>query len=144
MQMTEDPANCYDVNYEGSRRTVLCNTVKNVLVVLPYAKDHPLAARLNVELKFNGKTLEGELDCEKGMKKVRESFQATYQPQLAKIMGWDKDKMPLLSACNKEACFTTRNGGYYRWNDLANKPLEPILGHFDWKGHGCDAFAKLE
>jgi hypothetical protein len=122
----------------------MCNTVTNVLVVLPYAKDHPLAARLNVALRFNGKTLGGELDCEKGMSRVRDSYSSTYQPQLAKVMNWDKDKMPLLSACNKEDCFSVRHGGYYKWNDLANKPLEPILGHFDWKGHGCDAFEQLK
>ncbi|KAH7068369.1 hypothetical protein BKA63DRAFT_112731 [Paraphoma chrysanthemicola] len=143
-QMTEDAANCYEVNFKGSRHTTMCNTVTNVLVVLPYAKDHPLAARLNVVLRFNGKTLEGELDCEKGLKKARESYSTTYQPQLAKVMNWSKVKMPLISACNKEDCFSVRKGGYLKHNDLANKPIEPILGHFDWKGNGCDWFHPLE
>ncbi|KAF2023806.1 hypothetical protein EK21DRAFT_94605 [Setomelanomma holmii] len=79
----------------------MCNTVKNMLVVLPCAKGHLVALRLNVEIKFNGKTTESSLDCEGGLKKVHERFASTHGPGLAKVLGWGwENKTPLLSAFN--------------------------------------------
>jgi hypothetical protein len=102
---TDNPANCYTVNFESSRRTTVCNVPTDVLVVWPARGKAPVQARVNIRLFFNGKTEFGNVDCNGGLRNIAWYFKDNIRPSMAKVMGWAENKIRLFNSCQKQECF---------------------------------------
>lgn len=73
--MTEDPSNCYEVNFPDCRHTTMCNDAKHILVVFPVTKDGVrVEARVNVLVEFNGASTEGTYDCTTSFQPITDFF----------------------------------------------------------------------
>lgn len=101
--MTEVSENCYTHDFEGSRRTTLCNVGKQVLVALPINRGK-VQAVVKVDVMFNGKTEAGKFDCAKTVPRVLEDFKATRQAEIGQFNNWGEDKIVPLPMCAVDDC----------------------------------------
>lgn len=116
--MSNDSNNCYYTDFQFSRRTYMCNVARHVLVVYPANKDRMAEVRFNVklELKFDHGPVTrpvGDYNCPSSQPAIADYFKTHSKLEIAKVMGWDSNKMPLLMSCQNESCSDTRNG--YNW-----------------------------
>lgn len=112
--MADDPANCVDIDFPMSRCTRLCNVAKHVLIVFPANDDRPFEVRFNVKTDLLYPNVKGnpsgDYNCQSSLPAIADHFKTSVKPQLAKVMGWDANKIPLMMSCQKEDCFDTRDG----------------------------------
>jgi hypothetical protein len=101
--MTEVDENCYTHDFEGSRRTTMCNVAKQVLVAMPI-NGGKIQAVVKVDVQFNGKTEGGKWDCAKTLPRVLEDFKTTRQAEIGQFNNWGEDKIVPLPMCANDDC----------------------------------------
>jgi hypothetical protein len=88
----------------------MCNVARKMLVVFPRNDHDAVQVRLNVEVAFNGNTLDGDYDCGSTAKLIGQYTKLTAIPRIAKLLGWIESNIALFSTCsiNGDECFDTR------------------------------------
>jgi hypothetical protein len=105
--MTDDPANCYDVDFPGSRKTKMCNIGKQLIVAFP-TNGGDVQARLDVSIQFNGDTKEGSWNPDNMEGPIKDYFDNEVKDVLGNAMQWPKEKIVLRTSSQPEGCFNTK------------------------------------
>lgn len=121
MKMVEDEANCYTVHFRGSRATKMCNISRHLVVAFP-TNGGTIAARLNVEIGFNGKTDEGKFDCDKAIGPIDTDFRKQAKPAIAKVLKWDESKIAVFTTCQSPKCFNYGEKNGYKFGKEWEEP----------------------
>ncbi|KAF2818660.1 hypothetical protein CC86DRAFT_308748 [Ophiobolus disseminans] len=104
----EELENCYYTDFADSRKTLMCNVLRNLIIVWPTRSGADIAARLNINVEFNGKTTNGKYYCEKNLPAYTKYFKENTKDKISKAMNWKSDKIFLFNSCQEDACFDTR------------------------------------
>jgi hypothetical protein len=113
--ITENKANCYDVDFESSRAYQFCNVPKHVLVAFP-STGPATDAWLSMTVEFNGKTDQGTLDCSGSKPGVTDFWEGAVRPDVAKILGYPENEwVPRTSCENDEWCFDVNTWRNCNW-----------------------------
>jgi hypothetical protein len=106
--MTDDPANCYDVDFPGSRKTKMCNIGKQLIIAFP-TNGGDVQARLDVSIQFNGETKEGSWNPNNIEGPIKNYFDEEVKDALENAMQWPKEKIVLRTSSQPEGCFNTKS-----------------------------------
>lgn len=113
--MADQPDNCYEVNFPNSRRTTLCNVPMHMFVMIPAVNgDFPLSVvRVNMKLKFNGMSTEGDFPCQKSLTPIAELWRDKAAANFNKVLQIHNPDYNLYVSCQKESCFDVREDTHF-------------------------------
>jgi hypothetical protein len=87
----------------------MCNVAKHLLIVYPSNREN-VQGRLNIKLEFNGKTNEGEFNCDRALMPIADHFKDGLRHKVAQIINWNWGKTLLYNTCQRESCFDKKDG----------------------------------
>lgn len=111
-EATEADFNCYSPYFNlPSRVYRFCNVPHRILIAFPANKDQIIDAWLQVTVEFNGKTTDGNLDCDSMTSSdgnITRFWKAAVLPDVAQAMGNSADDWtdPCLECFSEDEAFS--------------------------------------
>ncbi|KAF2845621.1 hypothetical protein T440DRAFT_522506 [Plenodomus tracheiphilus IPT5] len=120
--MTEEPDNCFNIDFKGSRRTTLCTVAQQTLVAFPVVEGSKvLDAFYVVSLNYN-KKIDSIFNGKSALGTVRNWFTDNGKARVATAVGIHRDDMNVRVNWVEKQCFLPN----YWWD--CNKGLDDRIG----------------
>ncbi|KAH9866316.1 hypothetical protein J1614_008882 [Plenodomus biglobosus] len=104
--MSEEPDNCYNIDFKGSRRTTLCSVAQQILVAFPVIGDGRVLSTLHIiSLNYNRKINAGTFNGKSAIGTVKNWFDDNGKAKFAKAVGADKSSIVARVNWVEQHCF---------------------------------------